>query len=543
MNLFIGCEKNRNNNPIKILILSGKNNHEWQKTTPVLEKMYQSYPVFSIKTTEKSDSLSYKELKNFAVIVSNWNTWPDTSYRWDREQEKSFEKYVREGGNAVFIHAGASSFYGWEAYHQIGIGRWGNETSHGEQTKVKVIDLSQSHPITKGINDFYLLDEIWEDTDTYPDAIPIGYVNVKNDIDNHDIYEPAFFVNQFGKGRSFYTILGHNERALFNTGLQTLLLRATEWIATGQVSIDIPLELKLSEKIAEDFYRWDQTDTTFALYNNTDIMWQYNFNNRFGKPYFHPIYFNDIRITCESPADHPWHHGLWFTWKFINKINYWEFMNDYKSEKTGYRSEGKTEITDIKFQENSDYSADIQLFIQYHPGDKSPVMEEKRIIHICAPVKDGKYYFDYDHTFTALSDSVVLDRTPIPGEPDGKSWGGYGGLSIRFNQDFTVPYYITQIQDEGYPKGGWFFMSFTSITGMKAGVAMFQHPEFTTAATRWYYINDPFIPFFYFSPAALYDNNIVLKKGEILKLKYRIWILGKSDKETINSLYNEFISE
>ena len=26
---------------------------------------------------------------------------------------------------------------------------------------------------------------------------------------------------------------------------------------------------------------------------------------------------------------------------------------------------------------------------------------------------------------------VVLDRTPIPGEKDGKSWGGYAGLSVR----------------------------------------------------------------------------------------------------------------
>ena len=29
-------------------------------------------------------------------------------------------------------------------------------------------------------------------------------------------------------------------------------------------------------------------------------------------------------MTADRPPDHIWHHGLWFSWKFINKVNYWE---------------------------------------------------------------------------------------------------------------------------------------------------------------------------------------------------------------------------
>ena len=46
---------------------------------------------------------------------------------------------------------------------------------------------------------------------------------------------------------------------------------------------------------------------------------------------------------------------------------------------------------------------------------------------------------DYEYIFNPLIDEVILDRTPIEGEPEGKSWGGYAGLSIRFNQDYTSP--------------------------------------------------------------------------------------------------------
>jgi type 1 glutamine amidotransferase len=43
-------------------------------------------------------------------------------------------------------------------------------------------------------------------------------------------------VADYGKGRIFHTILGHDVKAMENEGFQTLLLRATEWAATGKVS-------------------------------------------------------------------------------------------------------------------------------------------------------------------------------------------------------------------------------------------------------------------------------------------------------------------
>ena len=152
--VLYGCVNPKKEGLIKVLILSGKNNHEWQKTTPVLVKMYKDSRLFRINVTEKPDTLTYNELKKFDVIVSNWNSWPDNDFRMTKDWEKGFMRYVREGGGAIFIHAGASSFCGWNEYHQIGIGRWGKETHHGEQTKGKVYGFDQRHPVTKGLQGF-----------------------------------------------------------------------------------------------------------------------------------------------------------------------------------------------------------------------------------------------------------------------------------------------------------------------------------------------------------------------------------------------------
>ena len=39
--------------------------------------------------------------------------------------------------------------------------------------------------------------------------------------------------------------------------------------------------------------------------------------------------------------------------------------------------------------------------------------------------------FPWNLSFTATGGDAKLDRTPPPGEPDGKSYGGYAGLSVR----------------------------------------------------------------------------------------------------------------
>ena len=528
---------------IKILILSGKNNHEWQKTTPLLAKIYEDSRQFTINVTEMPDTLIYNELIKYNVALRNWNSWPDNDFRMTKEWENDFLRYVKEGGGAVFIHAGASSFYSWNEYHQIGIGRWGKETSHGKQTKGKIYGFDQTHPITKGFRDFYIIDEIWEKTDIDPGAKALASVTATDEKDGHLISESAVFVSQLEKGRSFFTILGHNEQALLNTGLQTLLLRGTQWTAHRKVTIEPPPGLKESKTSGGNNFSWEQSDTTLSLMNNSDKIWQYNFNNRFGKPYFHTVTVKKSTLTCVSPPDHPWHVGLWFSWKFINGVNYWEYLNDFKSDETGYKSAGITKLQKIDILRNPDFSADIRMELQYYPADSDAVMTEKRIIRISPPFSDWSYFIDHENIFNPLIDEVVLDRTPLESEPEGKSWGGYAGLSIRFNQDCTSPEIIVPTDSENYKKNSWLYMGFNTLTGETAGICILQNLKFTTPTTSWYVINNPEIPFFYYSPAVLFDGKIVLKKGEALHLKYRVWILpGKTGKEEIQAKYDEYVN-
>ena len=525
---------------IKVLILSGKNNHEWQKTTPMLVRIFKESKRFTITFSDIPDTLTYSTLKKFQLVISNWNTWPDNKIRMNSQWERDFLRYVNEGGGVLSIHAGASSFYDWEPYHRIGIGRWGKETRHGPRTRGHIYNLDQGHPITMGMGSFYIMDEIWENTDIYPGSKAIGSLTAKDEKDGHLIDVSSIFVSQNGKGRCFFTTLGHDERALLNSGLQTLLLRAGQWCAGKEVTIEIAGDLKNSAKTPKDQLSWCKTDTTLALMNHSDIIWQFNGQNRFGKPYFHPLTVNQSDLTCVSPPDHPWHVGLWFSWKFINGVNYWEYQKNFSSTETGFKSDGITAIKNQKFSTNSDFSADVHLNLTYHPVDGNAVMSEERLYHISKPSSDGSYYIDEEHLFIALSDSVLLDRTPITGEPGGQSWGGYSGLSIRFNQSFTSPEIVSPGDSASRRKSAWIYMGFQTLKDAKAGMLILNHPRFTPKSSSWYIINDSQVPFYYYSPAVIFDKNILLKKGESLHLKYRIWMLGgEVSKGQLQQKYNQ----
>ena len=50
-----------------------------------------------------------------------------------------------------------------------------------------------------------------------------------------DEWEPSVVVGQYGQGRCFAIVLGHDAKAMENDGFRILLTRGVEWAATGKV--------------------------------------------------------------------------------------------------------------------------------------------------------------------------------------------------------------------------------------------------------------------------------------------------------------------
>ncbi|MGH9592735.1 MAG: ThuA domain-containing protein, partial [Bryobacteraceae bacterium] len=115
---------------LKALIVDGQNNHEWQKTTPVLKRILEESGRFQVDVATsppKGADMSgfHPNFAAYSVVVSNYN-----GEDWPEDTKKAFESYVRGGGGFVVYHAANNSFPDWKEYNEmIGVGVWGGRTT------------------------------------------------------------------------------------------------------------------------------------------------------------------------------------------------------------------------------------------------------------------------------------------------------------------------------------------------------------------------------------------------------------------------------
>ncbi len=269
--------------PVRVAILDGQSGgpyHAWQQTTPVLKKMLEDTGLFQVDViTSPPASGDFSKFKpDFApyrAIVLNYDG-PDG--QWTEETKSSFERYVKNGGGLVVVHAADNAFPGWREFNlMIGIGGWRNRDekagplwyykdgkmvsdpspgragSHGQRTPYQVVIRNPEHPITKGLPKVWMhaADELYNSLrgpGENMEVLATAYSDPANRGTGRD--EPMLLVLTYGKGRIFHTIMGHDVAALSCAGFATTYQRGTEWAATGKVTQKVPADFPTADKVS-----------------------------------------------------------------------------------------------------------------------------------------------------------------------------------------------------------------------------------------------------------------------------------------------------
>ena len=260
--------------PIKTLLITGQNNHNWQVSHVVLKQILENSGRFDVDfviSPEQGKDMSgfVLDFSPYQLVVLDYNgdSWPE-------EANRRFLEYVQNGGGVVIYHAADNAFSKWPEFNRIcALGGWegrnensgpyvywkdgklvkdssaGPGGSHGRQHEYVLNGRDKVHPVVKGLplKWRHAKDELYDrmrGPGNIRDILYTAYSDKETNGSGRE--EPLVFTVDYGNARIFHTMLGHagatmeDNIAMQCTGFQVLLLRGAEWAATGKVTQKVP---------------------------------------------------------------------------------------------------------------------------------------------------------------------------------------------------------------------------------------------------------------------------------------------------------------
>lgn len=260
--------------PIKTLLITGQNNHNWQVSHVVLKQILENSGRFDVDfaiSPEQGKDMSgfVLDFSPYQLVVLDYNgdSWPE-------ETNRRFLEYVQNGGGVVIYHAADNAFSKWPEFNKIcALGGWegrnensgpyvywkdgklvkdssaGPGGSHGRQHEYVLNGRDKVHPVVKGLPLKWrpAKDELYDrmrGPGNIRDILYTAYSDKETNGSGRE--EPLVFTVDYGNARIFHTMLGHagatteDNIAMQCTGFQVLLLRGAEWAATRKSNPESP---------------------------------------------------------------------------------------------------------------------------------------------------------------------------------------------------------------------------------------------------------------------------------------------------------------
>jgi type 1 glutamine amidotransferase len=231
---------------IKVLLITGDNItvHDWKAAANSIKEILAT-PAgkfqLDVSTTPARD-LNDENLAKYDVLILNYfptaQGGPDT--KWTDANKQAILKAVKEGKGVVAHHFASAAFArpNWEEYEKMIAGGWRTQGFHGPAHEFTVKKAAE-HPISNALPAKFdhPTDELYSNNLLTPGSVVIAtaYCDpAKPKGTGKD--EAVIWVNQYGKGRVYNNVLGHDSKAMTDPAYREWFRNGVEWSATGKVS-------------------------------------------------------------------------------------------------------------------------------------------------------------------------------------------------------------------------------------------------------------------------------------------------------------------
>lgn len=269
----------------------------------------------------------------------------------------------------------------------------------------------------------------------------------------------------------------------------------------------------------------------------------------------HP-YFWDVRpvnhggvLTTHAPWDHRWHHGLWWSWKFVNDVLYWEDSEAYGGARAGL---GRSHVVGHAVEETGPGPAIVEdLEWRVDATGQVVLREERRLTLRANLAADDAWAIDWDLRWTAVEDAH-FSTTPYPEN----WWGGYAGLNYRAARSMRTGETILASgglsgREAVHARPGAWSAYAGNVDGSGTddpdhpafgGVAILVHPQNWGTPTPVYTFSAT-DDFGFLAAAPLMHQDLTLAEGEQVHLRFRTVVLGSAlDAAQLDVLHDQYSS-
>ncbi|MET9483091.1 ThuA domain-containing protein [Streptomyces sp. NPDC006638] len=136
--------------------------------------------------------------------------------------------FLGRGGGLLAMHSSAVAFPGLPAWRSALGGTWKPGTSfHPPIGRTLIRKSALPHPLTEGLDEFWIFDERYTDLDFDPDVrLSPLYTHTENGATH-----PLVWTRTVGESRVLYDALGHDVRSFEAPEHVELLRRAVRWLS------------------------------------------------------------------------------------------------------------------------------------------------------------------------------------------------------------------------------------------------------------------------------------------------------------------------
>jgi len=220
--------------PIKVLVVTGGHGF---RAEPFYQ-MFQDNPDITYATAAQdkaAEAYDREDLLSYDVVVLY-----DSPTTITDAQKARFLSLFDKGVGVIVLHHALLSYQGWPEYERIAGGKyvldpekevdptvrgsscWNDPGKTGckADVTIPVKIVAKDHPVTAGVSDFTLTDELYLDVHMRPDVVPLAATGD----------EVLMWAREQGQSRVVATMLGHGPPAYADPSFRRLLAQSIRWV-------------------------------------------------------------------------------------------------------------------------------------------------------------------------------------------------------------------------------------------------------------------------------------------------------------------------